>query len=345
VIRPSLAPAVRGSLFAAGLLAPLAVGVVLRLLLAPPPAPVVAPAPTLELRSCDPTRLDESCLGGTHCVAGTCQPLRRPVRRPVGEACADALCEPGLECFRGRCSEPSQIPRAPAQCEPPRVRAALAALQARCAGPGDPEAPLTACPTGTWERLSGQDPQFERRLGELPGVFSVHFPLNKPDPGGRWFQPDVEAAYLQQLRRSAPRLQGAGQLLVVGRASVEGDGELNRELALRRAAQVEGLLQAAFGDALPPVRRWALASQVPLALEYFQNSVRAPPVAWDAAAADEMRRMLAVDHAQLPAKQWQWLRGAINRVVLVVPMYCDGREFYPTPAFAGGLPGAEESER
>ena len=93
------------------------------------------------------------------------------------------------------------------------------------------------------------------------------------------------------------------------------------------------------------MRRWALASQVPLALEYFQNSVRAPPVAWDAAAADEMRRMLAVDHAQLPAKQWQWLRGAINRVVLVVPMYCDGREFYPTPAFAGGLPGAEESER
>lgn len=336
----ALAPSLRWSLFAAGLLAPLAGGVVLRVLLAPPAASSGGLSPAFERRPCNPTRLDEACSGSSHCVAGTCVPLRRPVRRPAGEACAEALCEPGLECFRGRCTPPEQVPRAPAECEPPRVRAALAALRSQCAGPDDPDAPLTACTTEAWERLSSQDPQFERRLGELPGVFSLHFPLNKPDPDGQWFTPTVAATYVQQLEGLAPRLQGARQLLIVGRASIDGDGELNRELALRRAAMVEEMLRAAFGEAVPPVRRWALASQHPLALEFFQDSVRIS-IAWDVDTSAEIRDLLAGDLARLPGKSWRWLHGAINRVVIVVPLACDGHEFFPIPAFAG-MSGAEK---
>lgn len=342
MIRHKLTASLCWSLFAAGSLGPVAVGVALRVLTASPASPTVGLSPALELHRCDPTRLDDACLAGTHCVAGLCEPLRRPVRRSAGEVCTEALCEPGLECFRGRCFAPEQLPRGPAQCEAPEVWAALAFLQTRCAGPDAPDAPLTACPTETWERISGQDPQFERRLGELPGTFSLHFPVNAPDPAGKWFLPAIEGAYLQQLKRLVPRLQAAKQVLIVGRASVEGDGELNRALAERRAVQAEALLRAALGETTPPLRRWALASHNALALEFFQDSLREPPVAWSPEIAVQMRDLLAVDLARLPHKSWQWLSGAINRVVIVVPLDCDGREFYPAPSFQGGASIAGE---
>lgn len=328
----------RAVLFVGGLLAPVAVALALRVVFGPAEVAEEAGARAPEVVACDPTSLEETCPEGQRCMAGACQRLRLAARCELAEECSGCLCAPGLECFRGRCSDPESLPLAPAQCRTSAVRAAVAYLQSHCAAErGEREAPLSACDAETWLRLSTRDPQFEARLADVPGAFSVHFPTGMPDPEGRWPGPEIRQALKQQLAERGEVLRGARQIFVVGRASVDGAVELNRQLAERRSRLVDALLEEVLGPEGPQRRVWALASEFPLAPEPFQGHSRGAPVAWGRPVADELAALLdrSVDLSRVPNERWQWLRRAINRVVLVVPLRCDGDEFDPAPAFQG----------
>lgn len=324
----------RGSLLAVGLMLPLAVAMVVRAAQAPAPAVTQAgPAPALPTL-CDATRLDVRCADDRHCVAGTCQPLRRGARGTEGTACGGDLCDAGLECFHGRCVAWDRLPRAPEVCRAGPTRAALEYLRSRCAADlGQVDAPLTACTVKTWEPLSRRDASFAGHIEALSHVFTVHFPQGEPGPRGTWVTPGIVATYLRQLAPHRAALLDAKALLVIGRASVEGSDELNRALSERRTALVARMLRIALGEAAPPIHAWALADQDALPPEQFMRVMKTAVLAWDEAVA---RRILArTDLAERSGPDWQWLHEAVNRAVLIVPLYCDGREYYPQPSFQG----------
>lgn len=336
MISLALSRVTRWSLLAVGLLLPVAAGVLVRLANDRPAAERLAgpaePAPT----PCDPSRLDLVCPDDRHCVAGICRPLRLAARRWEGEPCTEDLCAAGLECFNERCLAPERLPVAPEVCRGGATHMALENLRSRCASAlGQVDAPLTACTEETWEGLSSRDPTFEAFIEVLPRKFSVHFPQGEPGPRGTWLTAGIEGYYLQQLEQHHAALMEARAIFVIGRASVEGSAELNRALSERRTAVIARLLRAELGPTAPPVHVWALASDDALSPERFQANMSAAAVAWDATTVGRIHTMLQTDLAEQPGSEWQWLHAVINRVVLVVPIYCDGREYHPTASFAG----------
>lgn len=328
----------RWSLLAAGLLFPVAMAVLLRLVTDPPRAAPLADLSTPVPIICDSARLDASCPGDLHCVASTCKSLRLAARRREGEACTEDLCAVGLECFEGRCFAPERLPVAPDVCRAGPTRAALEYLRSRCAAAlGHADSRLTACNAETWEGLSSRDPTFEGHIEALPRKFSLHFPRGEPGPRGRWLTSEIRSYYMQQLAEHHPMLREARAIFVIGRASVEGSYEANRALSERRTAVVAELLQEGLGPAAPPIHAWALASDDALPPERFRASMDAAAVAWDTATVSRIRAMLQTNLAELPGEDWQWLHATINRVVLIVPMYCDGHEYHPATSFQGAV--------
>jgi hypothetical protein len=168
----------------------------------------------------------------------------------------------------------------------------------------------------------------------------VHFPQGEPGPRGRWPTPNIYATYLEQLAPHHAALQEAKALLVIGRASVEGPKEINQALSARRIALVESLLRAALGASAPPIHAWALADQDALSPEKFMRIEMRAVLSWD---TNVTRKIL--DHTDLTRRsssEWDSLLATINRNVLIVPLYCDGREFYPQPSFQGVLDPSKE---
>lgn len=344
MIALELSRVTRWSLLAAGMLLPVTAAVLVRLVTDRPQrerlADLTAPVPT----PCDPTRLDITCPDDLHCIAGTCQPLRLAARRQEADSCAEDLCAVGLECFDGRCFAPKRLPVAPDVCRAGPTRMALEYLRSRCATAlSRADAPLTACSAATWESLSSRDPTFEGYIEVLPHKFSVHFPQGEPGLRGGWLAPPIRSYYLQQIHRHHAVLTEARAIFVIGRASVEGSAELNRALSERRTALVAELLSEDLGPAAPPVHVWALASDDALSPERFRASMDAEAVAWDETTVDRIRGMLKTDLAEQSGQDWQWLHAAINRVVLVVPVYCDGREYHPTASFQGAEPASDDA--
>lgn len=332
---PAVPKVQRLALFGVGVLAPLAIALVVNVVLTSGPPREVASAPERVEAPCDAARLDmQGCPPPTHCVAGRCEPLRFPVRAAAGAACAGELCEPGLECFAGICTAPEELPLAPMQCRSAAVQAAIAALRRKCQGQeSGARGSLDRCEVATWEKMSATDPGFLELLGRLPGAFTVHFPADRPDPRGRWTNA-VRADYRGQLAEHVARLRAARQILIIGRASVDGGTERNRELAERRSELVVSLVDELLPGG-PPIRRWSLASEYGLAPERFKVDVHEVPVTWSAGRTEWIVERLGSDLKSLPGSEWQELHSMINRVVLVVPLYCDGLEFHPTPAFQG----------
>lgn len=341
MIALSLPRATRWSLGSAGLMVPLAIAVLVRLAAAPSrgeAAVEVRPAmPTL----CDATRLADSCRDGLHCVAGTCEPLRRSASGREGTACGGDLCEAGLECFQGRCTAWERLPLAPEVCRAGPTRAALEYLRKRCAeAVRSKDAPLTACTSKTWEELSRLDPSFAGNLEALSHLLTVHFPQGQPGPRGGWPAADEFGAYLEQLGPHHGALLEARALLVIGRASPEGTMEFNRELAGRRIALVERLLRTALGAAAPPIHAWALADQDALPPEKFRRLKMRAVLSWDAKVTEGI--LDPSDLTLRPGPAWELNLATINRSVLIVPLYCDGREFFPQPSFQGVLDPIKE---
>lgn len=341
MIELCLPRATRWSLWSAGVMVPLALAVLVRLGAAPGRAEVKEEAQLGPPTLCDATRLADSCRDGRHCVAGTCQPLRKGSNGREGTACGGDLCDAGLECFHGRCTAWERLPLAPEVCRAGPTRAALEYLRKRCAEDlRSRDAPLTACTANTWERLSRRDPTFTGNIEALTHLFTVHFPQGEPDPRGGWPAPNIFGTYLEQLAPHHSTLLSARALLVIGRASPEGSKELNQELAGRRIALVERLLRAALGASAPPIHAWALADLDALPPEKFMRLKMRAVLSWD---ADVTRKIL--DHSDLTLRsgsEWESNLATINRNVLIVPLYCDGLEFYPQPAFQGVLDPIKE---
>ena len=332
-----LTPGARGSLFALGLFGPLVAAVALYVARMPAVAVVDGPVVVGSAGPCDASRLDgtDGCGSPEHCVAGRCERLRFPARAGPGSACAGTLCAPGLECFADVCVAPDELPLAPPLCRAAEVQAAVLALRRKCEGQQDlPGASLDDCEVASWEKISTSDPNFVELLGKLPGVFTVHFPADRPDPAGRWATTAVRGIYRTQLARRVRTLRPARQILVIGRASHDGTGERNRELAQRRSELVASLLAELLPGG-PPLRRWSLASSHGLAPERFKLDVQQTPVTWSNERTEWLTGALAEDLKRLPGPEWREVHDTINRVVLVVPLHCAGTEFQPHPTFQG----------
>jgi hypothetical protein len=235
-----------------------------------------------------------------------------------------------------------RLPLAPEVCRAGPTRAALEYLRGRCAEDlRSRDAPLTACTAKkTWEPLSHQDPTFTGHIEALTHLFTVHFPQGEPGPRGGWPAPNIFGTYLEQLAPHHSTLLGARALLVIGRASAEGSKEFNEKLAGRRIALVERLLRTALGEAAPPIHAWALADLDSLQPEKFRRIKMRAVLSWD---ADVTRRILdPSDLTRLSGAEWDSNLATINRNVLIVPLYCDGREFFPQPSFQGVLDPIKE---
>lgn len=333
-----LDPIVRWGLFSAGLLLPIALAVVTRLAL----SPAVSAAEEVEwveaLISCDSTLLDATCPQGLVCVADVCRDLDLEPRCPAGEPCPSSLCEAGAEVHGGRCIRPEDVDLAPATCRRDRHwEKTIRELQRRCAGlRKEPQAPLTACDATLWEDVNRSDESFESGILELPGTFSVHFPEGEPKRPS-WPPSAIREYYRERLGEQRATLERAKVIFVIGRASMRsGTSEYNQEVASRRADLVRDLLRELLG---PEARiiRWSLASQLSLPPSEFQRPGHAPPIAWDAETTGSLARRLdpRVERGELSVDAWTDLSDTLNRVVLVVPIDCDGTEFFPLPSFRG----------
>ena len=344
MIALGLGRTLRHGLFSAGLLAPLSVGVVLRVAYSGGPTvvsrPVEAPTP------CDATRIDTMCSEGQRCVAGECRVMRVAERAAEQESCAGLKCAPGLECHRNACMRVEVLPLAPMACREPAVRAALTELTRTCAqARGTAEMLLTSCNTEDWQSLSRRNTSLERHLMAMPGAFSVFYPQGKPDERQTWPSPDVRDLYMDGLLGHREELRRARQIFVIGRASVLGDERVNARLAERRARFVEGLLTKMLGAERPPILRWGLADDFTMGIEDVRQRMKSAPIAADANDVAELAKVRRPDFnlTTLSSAQVKRVTEMLNRVVFVVPLPCDGLEFNPPPAFVAaptpeGLP-------
>lgn len=322
------------TLFSAGLLAPLAVGVVLRVAHSREPTEVSRPVEAAT--PCDATRIDAICPEGQRCVAGECLAVRVAERAPEQGSCAGLTCAPGLECHRNTCMRVDALLLAPRACRESAVHEALTALIRTCAqASGTTEMLLTSCDAGLWRSLSQRNTSLERHLMAMPGAFSVFFPNGKPDEKQTWPGPDARDLYMDSLPGHQEDLRRAKQIFVIGRASIFGDELVNARLAERRAAFVEDLLTTMLGADRAPILRWGLADDFTLGIDVVRQRMQAAPIAADANDVAELEKVRGPDFdlSVLSWEQEDLVTQMLNRVVFVVPFPCDGREFNPPPAF------------
>lgn len=330
---------VRLGLLALGFLLPVALGVVLRIA-GETPAP--AERRGEEATPCEATRLDATCPAGQRCAAGLCLPARLGAPLLAGERCSAAQgCGLGLECHRGRCQEEGALRAivAPLGCRPQALRRVLAALQVRCAKAlGVEDAVLGDCDGSKWTAIS-RERGFDELMREASAGFSVFFPHAEPDARGRWPTTEARAFLLRGVEASREELRAGRIVLSYARASTVGGAEENAALAARRNDLVASLIQEALGRA-PALRRWTLAATTEDSLEARRRDLRGRRlVASTEAELAELRSLPALRDEELGRRERE-LRDAVNRVVDVVPLPCDGHEFFPVPAFR-----AREEER
>lgn len=339
MIRIELVRAVRFGLLATGLLLPLAVGVLLRLI-AEGPARTAGPDEEPAAARCEATRLDASCPAGERCAAGRCLAARVGERTGRGEECSGRACALGSECHRGSCLPLGTFPVAPAVCREPAVRERLDELIRRCTQARGERSLLTECGADAWRDVS-TGKGFEELVMGIPGAFSVFFPNGEPRLEGTWPGVSVRSRYAERIRGHAPAMAKAQALLIVGRASVSGGQAQNYALAQRRAALVEGLVREALGPSVPEIRGWGLAADFTLSITSMRQRMPAEPIADSAENEAKLVEMRAPSY-EIPEGRWDEISQTLNRVVFVVPLPCDGHEFNPQPAFCG--PGCR-SER
>lgn len=328
---------VRVGLLVAGFLAPVAVGVVLRVA-GHSPAVQQTLGGADEPVVCDAARFDADCPAGTWCVADRCVAVRIAERAGPEESCVGLECTPGNECHRSSCVPVEKLPVAPPACREPAVKRALEALSRSCVqASGDQEATLLNCRTEVWSRISQSDARFEELVMTMPGAFSVFFPNGLPDGRGTWPNAAARRGYAEAIAAHAEALRAARLILVIGRASVSGGEDENRELAERRAKLVEGILVELLGPGHRQIFHWGLAADFTLSMHAMRQRMRAPPIAADAAAVEALASLQRpeFDLASLSEAEFTRVSHMLNRVTFVVPIPCDGHEFNPLPALRG----------
>ncbi|MEZ4454657.1 MAG: hypothetical protein R3B09_34715 [Nannocystaceae bacterium] len=193
-----------------------------------------------------------------------------------------------------------------------------------------------SCSADDWKKLAIDADKFDSILAAFPDRFSIHFESGYPrSPKNSTIPAEMRAHYLAEIQRHRQALLGAKQVLIIGRSSPDGDPTKNYELALKRLDIVTGLLREAMSEPgkvaaldAAPLRAWSLSGESPLTPARFRSHYSKAPIAWNPASDDKLRR-LASDVEPRSADDWKWLYGAINRVVLVIPIPCDGSEWSP----------------
>ncbi|HRI09101.1 MAG TPA: hypothetical protein PKW35_14865 [Nannocystaceae bacterium] len=329
----------RVGLAMAGFLAPVALGVVLRLV--GEAGVVEAIAPPREAALCDARRLDAVCEAEALCIAGVCRADPSAVRRRLeGESCEGRqLCDAGLECHRGACKAVEALPIADPICRGPAVRPVIDSLARACASEKHvsvSQVDLTSCDAAAWETMARGRADFDARFVLLPGAFALFFPNDQPKATGGFPSPAQRehlAATMREHEGVRAAMARARVMMAIGRASRAGDRITNTALARRRArlaAELVGDVRRSLGMESRAVLELGLADQSPVPVESMRRFL-APPIA--ASEADAREILESVASAEESAAAGEEASEAVNRVALVVAFPCDGSEFFPESAF------------
>lgn len=315
-------------------------------------SPVESGEPACDIT--DMTKMD--CPPGLYCHFNTCRPLELPKLCGEGESCRECDCEHGLVCHQNRCVDEAKVDRTPLICEKnERLATAVKTLADKCSmRKRSVDAMMTAnsCSEADWKDLALKDDQFDLILAAFPDRFAVLFPPGRPHPKKQdWPSPAVREHYAEQFRRFRGPLSEAKQIFVIGRSSPDGSPEMNRLLSLARMRLVSDLVEATINEGRseteksgqkPVFRSFALESERALDPARFKESYLG---AADGSAPLEKHRLIVPDGAtrtkieaaleggvDLSIREghtWQELFGALNRVVLVIPIPCTGYEYKP----------------
>ena len=323
-------------------------------------------APVEEGEACDASTAEgsASCPAGKYCLHDKCVPIDDLAMCGEGDSCRDCDCEAPLVCHNFRCQNPAKLERAPLECaRNEELAKAVRNLQNKCASRDKSLGDLVStrsCTPSDWEALAIDDPQFDLILAAFPGRFSVHFPTGLPKKGQAWPTKPVREHYRAAIGRYREALGKAKQVFVIGRASPDGDRQQNHDLAVRRMDMVTQIIGEVVNEGLSeterkqiPIQPFAMRDAKPLNPERFKKSyldvehkngqkMSSPIVAWDETTQRRLQGLLdgGLDLKDQSSKDWNELFNAINRVVLVVPIPCDGSEYKP-PKTALDAPQAE----
>lgn len=327
------------------------------------PVPV-RPAPPDERPACDLSRVGvDPCPDGQICLNQTCTPFAAEAETcDEGESCRDCECSAGLVCHHLRCRAPDKLPPAPLECRKnPALRDAVRKLRRECEALNEHTqgARERGCSGEDWKQIALRDENFDTILTNFEHRITVHFEPGAPLKSGRLRDVQQREYYLEQLRPMREALLQAKQIFVIGRSSPDGAVKDNYDLALRRIDMVASLLyEVVYPDVPPsgrprlPIQQWGMpirsdGRDLLISPRFFKDRYVSPAVTadfgisplfgWDAASSRRLREFVGSTDPALAAAHGEdaWLVSALNRVVLVVPIPCDGEEFIPvvTPIF------------
>lgn len=307
-----------------------------------------------EGEACDATSLDgAACPAGKYCRFDTCVPITQNNLCGEGESCRDCECEQGLLCHQFRCTPESKVDKTPLVCaENPALANAVRSLATKCASRKTSVGQIAStgsCTTADWEALALEDEKFDLLLSAFPNRMAIHFPPGRPHPRKQdWPTASVRGHLLAQLRQFQPALRESKQIFVIGRASPDGDPKDNHLLAVRRMDLASNLIEAVLYEGVPeterdalrvPIRSFTLPTTNPINPVRYRKSYLnnpdgsrpaiSPIVAWDEPNQRTLQTALdgGLDLEDRSSREWQELYGAINRVVMIIPIPCLGDEY------------------
>ncbi|HGG56393.1 MAG TPA: hypothetical protein ENK31_01210 [Nannocystis exedens] len=284
--------------------------------------------------SCDPLSFAlDQCPPGQVCIGGRCELDEPPRICGEGENCDDCKCSGELVCYLHRCRR--QPPPPSDVCLQPTVHQSMTYLARECNRvDSDRDAILStlSCSAQDWKKLAIDPDKLDTILAAFPDRLSFHFANGIPR-GNAPLGAREREHYLNALREHREALLSAKQVLVIGRSSPDGDPKANYSLAIRRIDLVTELLREVMKSApVPnevPLRAWSLASESPLTPSRYRNFYAKASIT--ATDRDDARLASLLNRELDPRylEDWRWLYGTINRLVLVIPIPCDGTEWDP----------------
>ena len=284
-------------------------------------------------QACDPLSFAlDQCPPGQVCVGARCEVDEPPRICGEGELCDDCKCSGELVCYLHRCRleppPPSDV------CLQPMVHESMTYLARECSRVDDDRDAILStlsCSADDWKKLAIDPDKLDTILAAFPDRLSFHFASGMPR-GSAPLGASERAHYLGVLREHRAALVSAKQVLVIGRSSPDGNPEANYILALRRIDVVTELVREVIGAQVQdevPLRAWSLASESPLTPSRYRNFYAQASITATDRDDQRLASLLSRELDPRHLDDWRWLYGTINRVVLVIPIPCDGTEWDP----------------
>lgn len=261
----------------------------------------------------------------------------------AGESCRECTCTEGLVCHRLTCTEPSGIDRSLLDSTNRELGDAIKALSERAVRAKEPRR------IGDLKKFALRNNELDLLLSAFPERLAFFLPRGEPKA---WSTPEIRDLYLERMRPYYSTVERGVTIFIVGRASA-GDSEY--QLALRRMAFVEGLIQSMLHEqdsteGLPPRRvrirsfvhssRRSVESQTYMR-NYLTNPADGeqggakllPVISWDK-AVDQRLASLQVEESQQESEMSLQSRirlsDEFNRMVLVIPIPFTGNTYAPS---------------